>query len=55
MNIEIRENELVIDGYANTVCRDSEVLPSPFGNFVEQTTEGVLSEAIRTAYNIYFL
>lgn len=55
MNIEIRENELLIDGYANTVCRDSEILPSPFGNFVEQTTEGVWNEAIRTAENIDFL
>lgn len=55
MNIEIRENELIIDGYANTICRDSEVLASPYGLFVEQTTEGVWNEAIRTAENVDFL
>ena len=36
MKIEIRNNSIVLDGYVNAVCRDSRVLPSPRGKFVEQ-------------------
>lgn len=55
MKIEIRDNHIILDGYVNAVCRDSRVLPSPRGNFVEQINANVWQRAIDKAKNIKLL
>lgn len=46
MKIEIRANGAVIEGYVNAVGRDSRMLPSPLGRFVEQVTPKTFERAL---------
>ena len=55
MKIEIRDNSIRIDGYVNAICRDSRVLPSPRGRFVEQIKEKVWERALEKAEDVKLL
>ncbi len=46
MKIEIRENRAVLEGYVTAVGRDSRVLASPNGKFVEQVEPKTFERAI---------
>ena len=52
MKIEIRNNSIVLDGYVNAVCRDSRILPSPHGKFVEQIKATVWERALEKAEDV---
>lgn len=53
MRVEIRNNnEAVIEGYVNAVCRDSRKLPSATGAFVEQVESGVFKRALELAEDV---
>lgn len=53
MKIEIRSaNEAVIEGYVNAVARDSRVLPSSKGVFVEQVVPGTFKKALSKSKNV---
>lgn len=47
MQIEIRSDSIIVRGYVNAVERDSRVLKTPKGNFVEQVRSGVWEDAIK--------
>ncbi|WP_326513748.1 HK97 family phage prohead protease [Clostridium intestinale] len=47
MQIEIRSDSVIVRGYVNAVERDSRVLKTPKGNFVEQVRSGVWEDAIK--------
>lgn len=47
MKIEIRNNQIVIDGYVNAVGRESRVLPSPSGRFVEVIEPRTFEKALQ--------
>ena len=55
MRIEIRNNQAILDGYVNAVCRDSKPLLSPQGLFVEQVKEGVFQRALDKAKDVKLL
>ncbi|WP_309245199.1 HK97 family phage prohead protease [Clostridium sp. CF012] len=55
INIEVRENEVVIKGYINTVERDSREMPSPQGKFVEQVKTGTWTRALKSGKDISLL
>jgi len=55
MNLEIRNNELTIKGYINTVERDSREMPSPQGKFVEQVKAGVWTRSLASGNDISLL
>jgi hypothetical protein len=55
MRIEIRADQVIIDGYVNAVCRDSKPLLSPQGLFVEQIKEGVFQRALNKAQDVRLL
>ena len=55
MRIEIRGNQVILDGYVNAVCRDSKPLLSPQGLFVEQIKEGVFQRALSKAQDVKLL
>ena len=55
MKIEIRDNSIRIEGYVNAICRDSRVLPSPRGRFVEQIKEKVWERALEKAEDVKLL
>ena len=46
MRVEIRADHVVLDGYVTTTARDSRVLPSPRGRFVEQVEPGTFQRAL---------
>lgn len=46
MRVEVRADSVRIDGYVNAVLRDSRVLNSPMGQFVEQVEAGAFQRAI---------
>lgn len=46
MKVEIRADHAVLEGYVNAVGRDSRVLASPRGRFVEQVEPGTFGKAI---------
>jgi len=53
MITEIRnETQAIIEGYVNAVCRDSRILHTEQGSFVEQVRQGVFNKAIQKANNI---
>lgn len=52
MRIEIRENQVLLDGYVNAVARDSRVLPSPRGRFVEQIKPKTFERALQKANDV---
>jgi HK97 family phage prohead protease len=55
MQIEIRNDCVVIKGYVNTVERDSRLIPSPKGGFVEQVRSGTWKKAISKSDDIPLL
>jgi HK97 family phage prohead protease len=55
MRIEIRTDQVIIDGYVNAICRDSKPLLSPQGLFVEQIKEGVFQRALSKAQDVKLL
>lgn len=55
MRIEIRGNQAMLDGYVNAVGRDSRVLPSPKGKFIEQIKPKTFQRALERADNVDLL
>lgn len=55
MRIEIRGNQVLLDGYVNAILRDSRPLPGLRGRFVEQIEPKVFERAIVKAENIDLL
>lgn len=52
MQIEVRNDNVVIKGYVNAVERDSRKIPSPKGEFVEQVRSGTWKNAIEKREDI---
>lgn len=55
MKMEIRKNSVVLDGYVNVVARDSRILPSIKGNFIEQMMPTVFRRALEKTKNVDLL
>lgn len=56
MRIELRsDNNILIDGYVNAVARDSRIMPSINGEFVEQVVPGTFHKALSRATNVDLL
>lgn len=55
MKVEIRADYVLIKGYVNAVERDSRLLPSPKGTFVEQVRAGTWQRAISENEDIALL
>lgn len=55
MRIEIRGNQVLLDGYVNAILRDSRPLPGIRGRFVEQIEPKVFERALIKAENIDLL
>lgn len=55
MRIEIRGNQVLLDGYVNAVARDSRTLPSPKGKFVEQIMPQTFQRALDKADDVALL
>lgn len=52
LKIEIRESGVVLDGYVNAVARDSRVLPSPRGKFIEQIVPKTFEKALSSGSDV---
>jgi len=52
MRIEIRGNQVLLDGYVNAVDRESRVLPSPRGRFIEKIKPKTFERAIQKADDV---
>lgn len=52
MKVEIREDKVLIEGYVNAVGRDSRVIPSPTGDFVEQVVPKTFERALQAGHDI---
>lgn len=52
MRIEIRGNQVLLDGYVNAVDRESRVLPSPRGRFKEKIVPKTFERALQKADNV---
>lgn len=56
VNVEIRNESVIIDGIVNCTEKDSKPIPSiSGGRFLEQIQEGVFTRAIEKADNVLFL
>ncbi|WP_026694088.1 HK97 family phage prohead protease [Peribacillus kribbensis] len=55
MRIEIRGNQVLLDGYVNAVARESRVLPSPNGRFKEEIVPKTFERALQKADNVDLL
>lgn len=55
MRIEIRGNQAILDGYVNAVGRESRVLPSPNGRFIEEIVPKTFEKALLKAENVDLL
>lgn len=55
LKIEIRGDHAIIDGYVNAVERESRVLPSVRGPFVEKIKAGVFERALNRAADVDLL
>ncbi|MEC2536572.1 HK97 family phage prohead protease, partial [Bacillus cereus] len=55
MKIEVRGNQVILDGYVNVVDRESRMLPSPKGYFKEKIVPKTFEKALKKAKNVYFL
>ena len=49
MQIELRENKVIIDGYVNAVERESNLLRDAEGQFVEVVKAGTFGRALERA------
>lgn len=52
MKIEFRLNEMILEGYVNVTDRDSKILSSPRGKFVERIESGAFGKALKSNDNI---
>ncbi|CEG26004.1 HK97 family phage prohead protease [Bacillus sp. B-jedd] len=52
MRIEIRGNQVLLDGYVNAVDRESRVLPSPRGRFIEKIKPKTFEKALQKADDV---
>lgn len=55
MKIEIRGNQVKLDGYVNVPMRESRVLPSPKGPFIEKIEPKVFERALQRAEDVELL
>ena len=55
MRIQVRNNEVLIDGYVNAVERDSKVLQDAKGKFIERIMPKVFQRALDKAKNVKVL
>lgn len=55
MNIELRDDKVIIDGYVNVTGRDSRVLKDVQGEFIEQVVPGTFRKALETAEKVDIL
>lgn len=55
MRIEIRNDEVLLDGYVNAVGRDSKPIVTPHGRCVEQIAPGAFGRALERAHNVDLL
>lgn len=55
LRIEIRENQVLLDGYVNAVERESRILPSPRGRFKEKIRAKTFERALDKAENVDLL
>lgn len=55
MKVEIRNNSVVLDGYVNAVGRESRVLPSARGKFIEQIEPRTFDKALGRTNNVDLL
>lgn len=55
MKVEIRNDSVHIEGYVNVVERDSRVLPSPRGKFIEQVKAKTFQRALESTDNVDLL
>lgn len=55
MKVEIRNNEVHLEGYVNVVSRDSRVLPSVRGKFIEQIEPRTFARALEKTENVDLL
>ncbi|MCH3943055.1 MAG: HK97 family phage prohead protease [Atopobiaceae bacterium] len=56
MNIQFREDSVLIDGYVNAVARDSKPMRDMEGNlFVEQISPGAFSRALESGTDVLML
>jgi uncharacterized protein len=52
MRIEIRGNQVLLDGYVNAVDRESRILPSPRGRFKERIKPKTFEKALQNATDV---
>lgn len=55
MRIEIRSDSVIVDGYVNSVGRESRIMPSNRGKFVEEIVPKTFQKALMKASNVYLL
>ena len=55
MRIEIRSDSVVLTGYVNVTSRESRVLPSPTGRFVEEILPKTFERALNSTQNVDLL
>lgn len=55
MRIEIRNDSVILDGYVNAVARNSRLIPSIKGPFVEQIEPRAFEKALERAENVDLL
>jgi HK97 family phage prohead protease len=55
LRIEIRGDQVLLDGYVNAVARESRVLPSPKGRFKEQIVPKTFERALQKAVDVELL
>lgn len=55
VRIEIRGNQVLLDGYVNAVGRESRILPSPSGQFREQIVPKTFERALQQSENVDLL
>lgn len=55
LKMELRNNELHVEGYVNTVCRESRTLRGSKGYFNEVVEAGAWTKALENAHNVDLL
>ena len=55
MRVEIRNNSINLDGYVNVVNRESRILPSPRGKFIEHIVPGAFKKALEETDDVKLL
>lgn len=55
MKVEIRNNSISLDGYVNVVNRESRILPSSRGKFIEHIVPGAFKKALEQAEDVKLL